>query len=491
MDERRIRLANERLPDPAGDYVLLWLQAARRLDHNHALDHALRLAGEAGKPLVVYEGLRLDYPHASWRFHRFVIEGMRDNAAAAQRLGLAYWPFVETPDRPARGLLRRLAQKAVAIVTDDEPHFVMPAQTAALAAASPVAVHAVDTSSLVPLSELGTAISAAAHLRARIHRAFAESWALRAAARPRVPNAAASPLPAPFPAWDVWEDDALETALARLPIAPLASVRDRRGGTLAGRARLRAFVRDGLPGYASREPEPPGGGHASALSPYLHFGHVSAQEVFVAVTSAAGEQTLDPAARGKREGFWSHDPDVSAYLDQVVVWRDVGRQWLWHRREDATSLERALPAWALQTLRTHTQDVRPEIYDLETLEAGETGDPLWNAAQKELVATGSIHNALRMLWGKKVLEWSADPEEAYQRLLLLNDRYALDGRDPNSISGILWCFGLFDRPWPERKIFGTVRCMTSASAARKFDLGPYLAAVTALPAVADVRAGRA
>ena len=195
--------------------------------------------------------------------------------------------------------------------------------------------------------------------------------------------------------------------------------------------------------------------------------------------------------RGKREGFFCDDPDVNSFLDEALTWRDVGFQWHWSRRADAASLETALPAWALQTLGAHAADPRPSLYTADELENGATHDPLWNAAQRELVTTGTIHNYLRMLWGKKVLEWSASPAEAYRTLEHLNNKYALDGRDPNSYTGILWCFGLFDRPWPpERKVFGSVRYMSSENTARKFDVKPYYAYVEGLPTIAEARAGR-
>jgi deoxyribodipyrimidine photo-lyase len=165
--------------------------------------------------------------------------------------------------------------------------------------------------------------------------------------------------------------------------------------------------------------------------------------------------------------------------------------WHWSRREDAQSLETALPPWALETLGAHAGDERPWLYTPEEFEAGATHDPLWNAAQRELVATGVIHNYLRMLWGKKVLEWSPSPAEAYRTLEHLNNRYALDGRDPNSYTGILWCFGLFDRPWaPERKVFGRIRYMSSENTARKFNVKPYFAYVEGLPTIEDLRSGK-
>jgi len=190
---------------------------------------------------------------------------------------------------------------------------------------------------------------------------------------------------------------------------------------------------------------------------------------------------LEPRMVGRRSGFYTRNADVDAFLDEAITWRDLGYQWHWARRLDTESLARALPAWALKTLARHADDEREYLYTAEEWEAGATHDPLWNAAQRELALTGTIHNYLRMLRGKKVIEWSRTPEEAYRTLVHLNNKYALDGRDPNSWSGILWCFGLFDRPWaPERPVLGQVRYMSSANTAKKFRLAPYLAYVERL-----------
>jgi deoxyribodipyrimidine photo-lyase len=453
------------------------MQSARRLVRNHALDHALAAAAERRLPLVVYEGLRLDYPWASERLHRFVLEGMAANRRAAARLGLAYWPFVETPDRPARGLLRRLGERAALVVTDDFPAFVVPRQSAALAARADVLVLAVDGNGVVPLSQLGGPHVSAAHLRRRLHRLFPEWWPRRARAVPEVGRHTAASLEPPFEPWD----GAIDGLLGRLSFPrAVGAVPGLAGGTPAARARLGSFVRRRLAGYADgrSQPAPPEQGHASGLSPYLHFGHLSIEEVVTAVLPA--ELSLHPEAAGRREGFFGAGRDVEAFLDEALVWRDVGYAWMRARAGEVASLDRALPGWARQTLAAHAGDARPRLYPRERLEAADTDDPLWNAAQRELVATGTIHGYLRMLWGKKVLEWSRDPETAYATLVELNNTYAVDGRDPNSWSGILWCFGLFDRPWPERPVYGRVRAMSSASAARKFDLGPYLAYVGGL-----------
>ncbi|MBY0527431.1 MAG: deoxyribodipyrimidine photolyase [Gemmataceae bacterium] len=467
------------------------MQIYRRLDHNHALDYALHQAKELNKPLVVYEGLKLSYPWASERLHRFILEGMQDNAAAAKKIGLNYWPFVETPHDSGRGLLRRLAADACLVVTDDFPCFIIPQQTAALARHTDTPVVAVDGNSIVPMANLGAPVSAAAHLRLRLHRAFADAWPRRAAAKPRFAETVPRRVTPPFRPWQA-ED--LTRFLAKLPLdRSVPSVPGKRGGSAAARTQLRAFLRRRFRGYAEERspPMPPDEGHASGLSPYLHFGHISIEEVVQSALRAAGadgRRGLNPELAGKREGFYGDDPDLNSFLDEAITWRDVGMHWMWHRQADVSQLDSALPPWALATLRKHETDPRPLLYSLEEWEAGQTHDPLWNAAQRELVATGTIHNYLRMLWGKKVIEWSKSPDEAYGVLVHLNNKYALDGRNPNSYSGILWCFGLFDRPWgPERPVFGTVRYMSSENTARKFRLGEYYEYIESLPTIAEVR----
>jgi deoxyribodipyrimidine photo-lyase len=484
--EARLRRLNDRRIRAGGDYVLYWMQLYRRLACNHALDYALRCAEELHEPLVVYEGLRLDYPWASRRLHAFVLQGMADNAAAAAKLGLNYWPFVESQPGEGKGLVHRLAARAALVVTDDVPCFVAPEQGAALARRCEAPVFAVDSNSVVPLSLLGPAVGAAAHLRPRIHKAFAGAWPHRAATRPKPSQAARARV---APVFELWHAQDPLACASELPLPDPPPVKAMPGGRVAGLARLRGFLKTRLRGYAEERSHPcaPAEGHASGLSPYLHFGHVSIEEVVQGALATIGGWTpdaLDPGCRGKREGFYTHDADVDSFLDEAITWRDVGFQWHWTRRRDTASLETALPGWALATLRAHAGDARAYVYSPEEWEQGATHDPLWNAAQRELRATGSIHNYLRMLWGKKVLEWSRTPEEAYATLVHLNNKYALDGRDPNSWTGILWCFGLFDRPWaPERKVLGVLRYMSSENTARKFDLKPYYRYVDSLPAL--------
>jgi deoxyribodipyrimidine photo-lyase len=217
----------------------------------------------------------------------------------------------------------------------------------------------------------------------------------------------------------------------------------------------------------------------SGLSPYLHFGHVSAHEVFAAVAQRDGwtPERLASRVNGRRTGWWGMSAPAEAFLDQLVTWRELGFNFA-GKRDDGDRYE-SLPPWAQATLEKHAQDRRPTLYTPEQLEGAATHDRLWNAAQVQLLREGRIHNYLRMLWGKKVLEWSPSPTHALEVMLELNNRYALDGRDPNSTSGICWCLGRYDRPWgPERPIFGTVRYMSSENTARKVRVVDYIARYT-------------
>ncbi|QJW97625.1 deoxyribodipyrimidine photo-lyase [Frigoriglobus tundricola] len=508
MTNDRIRTLTDRPVNAKGKYVLYWVQMFRRLHANHALDHALRLAAEHKKPLVVYEGLKLNYPWAGARHHTFILQGMRDCAAAAKKLGVSYWPFVETPTDSGHGLVKRLAADAVCVVTDDYPAYIVPAHNRALAALD-VPVVAVDANSVVPLARLGAPVAAAAHLRPRIHKQFAEAWGHRAAHEPDVPKVAKGRLDPPFELWDAKQSVAEFVATLPFPhdVPPVPGAE---GGAVAGRAALDAFVSHKLRRYADgrNEPNDPAANAASGLSPYLHYGHLAIEEVVGAVLGDKWTaKEINPKTRNK-DDFFCRDANVNSFLDEAITWRDVGYHWHYARNAGlearggeaqnvswatsragvpqfnfesldfspggAGTLDVVLPDWARATLRKHATDPREHLYELEEFEAAATHDELWNAAQRELVATGRIHNYLRMLWGKKVLEWSETPAAAYRILEHLNNKYAIDGRDPNSYTGILWCFGLFDRPWPpERPVFGNVRYMSSENTARKFDLEGY------------------
>jgi deoxyribodipyrimidine photo-lyase len=474
VPELRIATGNRAPIRPERATVLYWMTAARRTRWSFALQHAVDAAVRLGKRLLVLEGLRCDYPHASDRLHRFVMDGMADNAARFSKAGVAYLPYVEPSVGAGRGLLAALAADAALIVTDDYPCFVLPRMAAAAAARVDVRLEAVDGSGLLPMRAADQPYPTAYAFRRHLQRTLAE-------------HLAHPPAPDPIDHPDLRRDPSIPAEIAgrwrsasgglgALPIDHrVGPVDGRRGGEVAAERALTSFVDRKLARYADERNEPASDG-TSGLSPYLHFGHLSIHHLLAAVASREAWSAADLAstAAGQRTGWWGMSASAEAFLDQAVTWRELGLNFCAHR----TDYDRfdSLPPWALRTLAQHASDPRPHLYELDELAAARTHDPIWNAAQTQLVREGRIHNYLRMLWGKKILEWTRTPEEAAEAMIALNDRFALDGRDPNSYSGIFWVLGRYDRPWgPERAVFGTVRVMTSASAARKFDLSAYLA----------------
>jgi len=249
-----------------------------------------------------------------------------------------------------------------------------------------------------------------------------------------------------------------------------------RGGDQAGAERLAGFLAEDLSAYGA-ERNQPAHDRASRLSPWLHFGHVGAHQAVHAALDHAGwsPDRLATKVTGAKEGWWGTDPSTESFLDELITWRELGYVFC-HHYPDTYDHYESLPTWARATLDLHAADPRPRTYDLSALDEARTHDPLWNAAQTQLRREGRIHNYLRMLWGKKILEWTRSPREALAVLIQLNNRYALDGRDPNSYSGIFWTLGRFDRPWaPERPIFGSIRYMSSDNTAKKMKVGPYIA----------------
>jgi len=475
----RIRLANDAPVRAERSCVLYWMVAARRTGSNFALQRAVELARELRRPLVVFEPLRAGYAWASDRLHAFVLQGMADNARALARSRVRYLPYVETRPGDGAGLLEALAAAAAVVVTDDAPVFFLPRMVAAAAGRPDVRVEAVGGHGLHPLRAVDRVFPTAFSYRAHLHKTLRGHLDDVPLADPlagvRLPPAPS--LDGVVARWGEAPPALLSGSaaeLARLSIdhgvAPVAI----RGGAEAGRARLAAFVAHDLATYADdrNDPDEP---RTSGLSPYLHFGHLSAHEVFEAVMSHEGwtRRRLAASGGGKREGWWGVGRGAESFLDQLVTWREVGFNAAAHQA-DYDRYE-TLPAWAQATLAAHAADPRPHRYDRDAFERAVTHDPLWNAAQIELVREGRIHTYLRMLWGKKILEWSPTPESALETMIALNNKYALDGRDPNSYSGIFWCLGRYDRPWgPERDIFGTVRYMSSENTAKKLRVKEYL-----------------
>jgi len=465
VPELRLRAANAAPARPEGDYVLYWMIAARRPAWNFALDRAAEHARAWNKPLVVLEAWRAEFPWASSRLRRFVLDGMADNERAFADARVLYYPYVEPRADAGRGLLEAWAERACVVVTDEYPAFFLPRMVAAAARRLPVALEVVDSNGLVPL-----AASPGDFLTAYAFRRFVQRvLPFHLASRP-------SAAPLRGATWPVLRD-APRAIAERWPRAnPRAETSlPSQGGASSALARWRAFLGDKLERYAEDAKHPDR--HAtSGLSPHLHFGHISAHQMVCDLLEAENWSAarLAPKAHGKRAGWWGVGEAAEAFLEQLVTWRELG--FTTCRHLEGYDRYESLPAWARRTLEKHERDPRPYVYDAPALESARTHDPIWNAAQNQLVREGVMHNSLRMLWAKKILEWTPSPRHALEIALHLNNQYGLDGRDPNSYSGVFWSFGRYDRPWgPERPVFGTVRFMTSASMARKLRLAETVA----------------
>jgi deoxyribodipyrimidine photo-lyase len=461
--------------------------AARRAEFNYALDRAVAWAVELGRPLVVLEAVRAGYAWASDRIHRFILDGMADNAARFNKKsstkGVVYYPYVEPAGGAGKGLLEALAGRACVVVTDEFPAFFLPKMVDAAALRLPVSLEAVDSNGLLPLRAAPRAFPVARSFRSFLQKSLAqhldalpEADPLKntklagAAAAEKIVRAIQAKWPPATPALLKGSPE----ALAALPIDHSVPPAELRGGSKAAREALAAFLDERLDRYLE-DRDHPDRAAGSGLSPYLHFGHISPHEILLQTAQREKFSRLasPPKLRKGDKRLFGMSEAAEAFLDQLITWREIGFN-MCSLRSDYDRYA-SLPDWAQRTLAAHAKDPRPVIYSLAELEQARTGDPIWNASQMELVREGRIHNYMRMLWGKRILEWSKTPEAALEVMIHLNNKYALDGRDPSSCSGIFWVLGRYDRAWgPERPIFGTVRYMTSASAARKLRLRDYV-----------------
>jgi deoxyribodipyrimidine photo-lyase len=473
----RIIPQNERPVNPAGDYVLYWMIAARRTRYNFGLQRACERGAELRRPVIVLEALRAGYPFASDRLHAFIVQGMHANARDFEKTGVTYYPYLEPSPGAGSGLLEALAARAAVVVTDWYPAFFLPRMVASAAKRCRVRLEAVDSNTLIPVGEHGRGFPTARGYRAFMQRTLKEHLTRFPLETPlqQVDGPRAKVPDVVVKRWTPLDlTVAPERLVASLPIDHSVAVVPQSGGSHAANTRMRTFLDGRLRQYGDDHNHPDADG-TSRLSPYLHFGHLSVHELFAGVMTAERWTTrkLGTARAGAREGWWGVSPSAEAFLDQITVWRELafnGCHWT-----PGYGTYAGLPAWARATLDTHRSDRRPHLYSLAQLDAAATNDDVWNAAQQELRQNGWFHGYLRMLWGKKMLEWCRDPAEVIDRMSALMNRYSLDGRDPVASLNYGWVLGQHDRPWPERPIFGTVRYMTSASTKRKLRMKRYLA----------------
>ncbi|MDX1925225.1 MAG: FAD-dependent oxidoreductase [Pirellulaceae bacterium] len=431
-------------PGQPGNVVVYWTHHALRTDENPALEVAKHLAVQLHVPLCVYQGLSEQYRFASDRHHTFILEAARDLQKQYAELGISYALHV---DRNGSRLprLAQLAKRCAALVTDDFPIEATKEWTERLAQANWCPVVLVDTACVVPSRMVGRAYDRAFVFRDATAKLYRERLK-----RPwPVCNVSAAPASLPFESLDL-NEHGLAHIVAQCAIDhAIGPVADTRGGSEAGYERWKAFRKSGLRGYAKRRNDIEIDG-VSRMSAYLHYGMVSPFRI-------AREASADGAEK---------------YLDELLIWRELAYAFCYFRKD--LESDASLPAWAVETLSKHVGDPRNSL-SWETLARAKTGQRLWDAAQRSLLKHGELHNNVRMTWGKAILEWSTDFRQALTRLVDLNHRYALDGRDPASYGGILWCLGQFDRPFlPEQPIFGTVRTRPLAVHESRTNLAAYV-----------------
>jgi deoxyribodipyrimidine photo-lyase len=424
------------------------MQASQRAADNHALEYAIRQANDRRQPCLVFFGLTDRFPEANERHYAFLLEGLKETKSALARRGLQ---LVVRAVSPEKGVVE-MARGASLVVTDRGYLRVQKAWRAKAAAALDCPLVQVETDAVVPVETASPKEEyAAATFRPKIRKVLADHLVPVRERRPLRDS-----LGLEVESLDI---DDVEAVLARLGVdrsVPRSAIF--RGGTPEAMKRLRLFLRERLDHFGDLRNNP-ALDYLSQLSPYLHFGQISPLRV-------ALEASATPS------------PGREAFLEELIVRRELSLNFV-HYNPGYDTFD-ALPAWARKSLAEHRDDRRPYLYGPEELEAGRTHDPYWNAAQREMVLTGKMHGYMRMYWGKKILEWSPTPEEAFSRALFLNNKYELDGRDPNGFTGVAWCFGKHDRPWQKRPIFGAVRYMNDKGLQRKFDIDRYVRNVAGL-----------
>ncbi len=420
------------------------MQRAQRGIDNPALDVAVEAANALRKPVVVFFAPVPFYPHANLRHYQFLNEGIPDIADALKKRNVGF----VLRHYPEHSLAKFCDEvKSALVIGDENPMREPESWRRAAAKKLKVPLWAVDADVIVPSKLLEKAQYAAHTIRPRLQAPL--NTYLVPPENPQAHIAWEKPpqLSSLDPATDITEGWQLDRS-----VSPVSNWR---GGTAEAFRLLRVFVEHKLRGYGTQRNKAELD-LTSRLSPYLHFGHISPVTVALAV-----DKSTAPRA------------DKEAFLNQIITWRELSVN-LVRFNPNYDNFECAEP-WAQRTLSKHAKDLRPVLYTGKQLEHAATHDPLWNAAQMQMVNTGWMHNYVRMCWAKKILEWSRTPAEAHRIAVYLNDKYELDGRDPNGYAGIAWALvGKFDRPWFERPIFGQIRYMSGASTGKKFDSKKYI-----------------
>ena len=445
----RVTVRRGGAPDATGKCVVYWMQRAQRGVDNHAVNLAVEIANELGLPLLVYFAGISNFPHANLRHYVFLQQGLPDIAEDLARRNISF-VMRRAPHESHEQLLKDA--KAAMCIGDENPMRAPESWRKSLAEEVRIPFWTVDTDVIVPSKLIEKAQYGAFTIRPRLYKLLPEY--LVAYENPHAKTAWKRPRG--FRADDLHEDMTREWKDLDRSVKP---VEEWRGGTHAGLERLHLFTETMLAGYEVTRNKPEVDG-TSAMSPYLHYGHVGPQTIALAVAAAA---EANPKLKSAKE----------SYFNELIAWRELSINFV--RYNPHYDSHEAAEDWAKKTIAEHARDEREHLYTLKQLEAAQTYDELWNAAQIQMVEHGWMHNYMRMYWAKKILEWTPDVKAAMTAAIYLNDKYFLDGRDPNGYSGIAWALlGKFDRAWGSRPVFGKRRYMSGASTGRKFNSKEYI-----------------
>ena len=459
------------------DYVVYWMIAFKRVGYNFALQRAVEWANKLSQPLLILEPLILDYPMSSIRFHKFILEGMKEVDEMIADTNAYYYPFVEQSTQESEGLLKEISKNASVVVTDDYPTYFVPQMIAKASGEIDTKYELVDSNGVVPIRLSEKEYVRAHDFRRYLHKNledFIIETPLENSLELLDKKFDPSQLKTVQKKWEPYnfKEQNIDDFLQNLDIDKTVEISSIHGGYSYALKQLNKFIDIGYQDYAKYSSNPSKEA-SSQLSPYLHYGQISTHEVFEKISNLESwsPETIDPKMQGRRQGWWGSTENFESFMDELITWRELG----YHtcvRRANYNQYS-SLPEWAIKTLHEHSSDEREHIYSLDELTFSLTHDEIWNAAQNQLRTQGIIQNYLRMLWGKKILEWTPNPQIALSYMITLNDRFALDGRDPNSYSGVFWILGRYDRAWgPERSIYGKIRYMTSEKTKKKFKKKP-------------------
>jgi deoxyribodipyrimidine photo-lyase len=448
-EDPRVTVRRDGVPAKDGKCVVYWMQRAERGVDNPALDVAIQAANELNLPVLVFFSAISNFPSANLRHYAFLNEGLRDIEADLAERGI---PFIvrRPPDNSLEALLAEVG--AAMVIGDENPCREPERWRKVLANRLSIPFWTVDADVLVPSSLFQKHFFALHIFRPKLYAHFPTYLVDIPDLRPNLEWKR----PAGFESFDVHTDVTEGWTSLDRTVKPVEWLT---GGSHAALKRLEDFVAHDFAGYQERRNHPEETG-TSRLSPYLHFGHISPRRIALAAMKAV------KVGKVPKEAY-------DAFISEVIGWRELAINFVTYV-PTYDSIDSAEP-WAQKTLRDHARDKRDPTYTLEQLEKAETYDELWNASQLQMVKFGWMHNYMRMYWAKKILEWSPSPGVAYQNAVYLNDKYELDGRDPNGYAGIAWAIaGVHDRPWFDRPIFGTIRYMSGGSTGKKFNSKRYV-----------------